>query len=174
MITRLRGGVRARARAARSRSLRNPCSHGGVDRRSILLGLASLALAPAARAQERPGWSATGPLDGREPVDPTEPTAEERRHVPVLVLPRAVRAGRPFDFVIQVGLDPHVMTPAHHVEWVELAVGEERVFVADLGARVAYPIVRVPIVLSETAEITVRARCNLHGTWRTRRAVTVA
>ncbi len=140
----------------------------------MLLGLGCLALAPSvARGQDRPGWSPTGPLDGREPADPNELTAEERRHVPVLVLPRQARAGRPFDFVVQVGVEPHVMTPAHHVEWVEIAVGEERVFVADLGARVAYPIVRVPVVLSETAEVTVRARCNLHDVWRTRRTISV-
>lgn len=140
----------------------------------MLLGLASLAVAPSVtRAQTRPGWSPTGPLDGREPASPNDLTTEEQRHVPVLVLPRQVRAGRPFDFVVQVGVDPHVMTPAHHIEWVEIAVGEERVFVADLGPRVAYPIVRVPIVLDAPAEVTVRARCNLHEIWRTRRTVSV-
>lgn len=140
----------------------------------MLLGLASLVAAPSlARGQARPGWSPTGPLEGREPADPGDLTAEERRHVPVLVLPRQVRAGRPFDFVVQVGVDPHVMTPAHHIEWVEIAVGEERVFVADLGPGVAYPIVRVPVVLGAPAEVTVRARCNLHDVWRTRRTISV-
>lgn len=137
------------------------------------MGLASLALAPIARAQTRPGWSPTGPLDGREPANPEDLSPEERRHVPVLMLPRAARAGRPFDFVAQVGVDPHGMAPAHHIEWVEVAVGDERVFVADLGPRVAYPIVRLSLVLTETVDVTVRAHCNLHGTWRTRRTVPV-
>ena len=141
--------------------------------RSSLLGLVILGLTLPVLAQQRPGWSATDDLEGREPVDPSRLTPEERRHVPLLILPEAVRADRPFDFVVQVGVDPHVMTPAHHIDWVEISVGPRRAFVGDLGADVGYPIVRIPLVLSESSQLTVRAHCNLHGTWRTRRAIPV-
>ena len=106
-------------------------------------------------------------------MDPSTLSTEERRHVPVLTLPERVRRGRSFDLVIQVGPTPHVMEPTHRIDWVEALVGSERVFVADLGAAVSYPIVRVPLTLQASASITVRARCNLHGIWRTRRDVTV-
>ena len=135
--------------------------------------LAAVAVPWPARAQRRDDWSPTGPLEGREPADPNALTPEERRHVPVLVLPERVRAGRPFDLVVQVGVQPHVMTEAHHVDWVEIAVGDERVFVADLTHRVGYPVVRVSLVLSEPVALTARAHCNLHGTWRTRRDIAV-
>lgn len=143
-------------------------------RNALLLGALLCASAtPIAIAQQRADWRPDGPLDGREPDDPDELTPEERRHVPVLVLPRQVRAGRPFDFVVQVGVEPHVMTEAHYVDWVEVAVGGTRVFTADLSPDVGYPIVRVPLVLRAPADLTVRAHCNLHGTWRTRRAIPV-
>lgn len=122
-----------------------------------------------------PGWALAqdGALDGREPRDPSALTAEERRHVPVLVLPTRVRAARAFDLVVQVGVEPHPMTASHHVEWIEVTVGEERAFLATLAGPVAYPIVRVPLTLGASGPLTVRARCNLHGTWRTRRTIEV-
>lgn len=124
-----------------------------------------------ASAQRREGWSPDGPLDGREPADPHDLTNEERRHVPVLVMPERVHAGRPFDLVVQVGPSPHVMTENHHIDWIEVALDAARVFVADLTESVAYPVVRVPIVLRGGATLTARAHCNLHGTWRTRRRI---
>ena len=146
-----------------------------MQRRAFLVGFAlsivGLGL-PRAHAQRR-GWSPTGPLDGREPVDPSALTAEEQRHAPVLVMPEVVRAGRPFDLVVQIGTEPHGMTEAHRIEWIEVAVDERRVLVADLGPGIAYPIVRTSLVLSAPATITARARCNQHEVWRTRRRVEV-
>ena len=138
---------------------------------AALVGLCTLAA--TALAQQRADWSPTGSLEGREAVNPAQLSAEERRHLPVLLLPEVVHAGRPFDFVVQVGVDPHVMNEVHHIDWVEVAVGDRRAFVADLTAAVGYPIVRVPLVLREPTELTVRAHCNLHGTWRTRRSIRV-
>src|SRR5690349_21802009 len=114
---------------------------------------------PRGRAGLRAEWSATGPADGHEPADPTAPSAEERIHVPVLTLPRATRAGRAFDLVVQVGMDPHPMQPDHRIDWVEVRIGETRAWVIDLSAGVPYPIVRVPIALAAAAPLTVRARC---------------
>lgn len=132
-----------------------------------------LLLGAPARAQRREDWSEDGPLDGREPSDPERMTPEERAHVPVLVMPRQPRVGRPFDLVVRVGLETHAMAPHHRIDWIEVAAGSERIFVSDLGPRVAFPVVRVPVVLSESTTLTVRARCNRHGVWRTRREVTV-
>lgn len=133
------------------------------------LGLAGCALLGrgTALAQPPPG----GPLEGREPRDPNDLTPEERAHAPVLVMPRAVRAGRPFDLVVQIGVEPHPMERGHRIEWVEVHAGEERVFASTLGPAVAFPIVRVPIVLSAPTVLTVRARCNRHDVWRTRREI---
>lgn len=149
-----------------------------MQRRAFITGSiasAALALAPRALAQPRRSeWRADGPLEGREPADPSALSAEERRHVPVLVMPELVRAGRPFDLVVQVGVEPHVMTDAHRIEWIEVALDDARVLVADLRApSIAYPIVRASLVMSAPATLTARAYCNQHGVWRTQRRIDV-
>jgi len=140
-------------------------------------GLAGLTLVGPARAQVEPGdraeWSASGPLEGREPRDPQAMTPEERAHAPVLVLPRQARVARPFDLVVQIGEPVHPMSEHHRVDWIEVAAGEARLFVVDLSPAVAYPIVRIPITLPATSVLTARARCSRHGVWRTRREITV-
>lgn len=147
----------------------------GLDRRSFALGsLAALVVGRAGLVRAQPrvvreGWSGTGAPEGREPADLDALTDEERAHVPVLTLPRHVHLGRPFDLVVQVGLRPHAMTSEHHIDWIEVCLDERRVAVVDLSTDVAFPIVRLPIVLPAPAVLTARAHCNLHGTWRTRR-----
>ncbi|RZO51224.1 MAG: hypothetical protein EVA89_33620 [Sandaracinaceae bacterium] len=153
--------------------------HGMSRRRALGLALGSgtalLAFPGAALAQlargPRPDWEPDGPLDGREPADDDAMTPEERRHVPVLTMPLRVHPDRPFDLVVQAGLEPHGMTEAHHIDWMEVALDDTRLAVADLGPSVAYPIIRVPIVLRRPGLLTARIHCTLHGTWRTRRAI---
>lgn len=153
-----------------------------MDRRSFVRGTlgggvaASVlgSLSPtAARAQViRADWSPSGDLEGREPTDVHDLTDEERAHVPVITLPSRLRSGRSFDLVVQIGVRPHECTPEHHIDWIEVALGERRVFVADLSIDVPFPVLRVPLVVRATETLTVRARCNLHGVWRTQRALT--
>lgn len=131
----------------------------------------------AAAQITREDWSASGEPTGREPADEAALTGEERLHVPVLSLPARLRAGRAFDLVVQIGVRPHECTAEHRIDWIEVALGPSggasgewrRVFVADLSVDVPYPVVRVPVVLREPATLVVRARCNVHGVWRTRR-----
>lgn len=142
------------------------------------LGTFATFVAPSlARAQPgrvtRDGWDGRGEPTGREPADVESLTDLERSHVPVLTLPRHVRIGRPFDLVVQIGVRPHEMSAAHHIEWVEVCLDERRVAVIDLTVDVPYPIVRVPIVLGAPAMLVARARCNQHGVWRTRREIAV-
>lgn len=148
---------------------------------AVVVGAASPRDADAQQRQRRGGpcppvraeWSGSGAPDGRSPVDAGAMTDEERGHVPVLTLPERVRSGRAFDLVVQIGARPHEITEAHRIEWIEVCVDERRVLVADLSADVAYPIVRVPLVLRAPATLTARARCNQHGVWITRRAIDV-
>lgn len=147
-----------------------------MDRRAFVHGslaaLATLPLARVASAQPRcprPDWDGTAAPTGREPADAEAMTDEERSHVPVLTLPRHVHLGRPFDLVVQIGLRPHEMIAAHHIDWIEVCLDTHRVAVIDLSADVPYPIVRVPIVVHAPGTLIARARCNQHGVWMTRR-----
>ncbi len=150
--------------------------------RASLIGGAGLAAAPAvaeaqrrrrSRCVERPDWTEAGPPDGREPRDPTAPSAEERLHVPVLALPERVPLGRAFDLAVRVGLEMHPMDPQHRIGWIDAFVGSERAWVIDLGPHVPYPVARVPMRVLASTEVTVRAWCNEHGVWRTRWRVEV-
>lgn len=147
-----------------------------MERRRFLslAGVTAVAALPGrAHAQvTRADWSGAGEPSGREPIDTSALTDEERVHVPVLRLPSRVRTGRAFDLVVQIGVRPHECTAEHRIDWVEISLGERRVFVADLSADVPYPVVRVPLILHEPATLTARARCTLHGVWRTRRDLT--
>jgi superoxide reductase len=152
--------------------------HRRMDRRTLLRGSVASGLAAlgsplvpsrAAAQVTRADWSPTGELTGHEPADLASLTDEERVHVPVITLPARLRVGRSFDLVVQVGVRPHECTEEHHVDWIEVALGERRVFVADLSLDVPFPVVRVPLVVRAAETLTVRARCNQHGVWRTRR-----
>jgi superoxide reductase len=150
-----------------------------MDRRAFVRGslaalAATLPLARIASAQPRftrPDWDGSAAPTGREPADPEVLSDEERSHVPVLTLPRHVHLGRPFDLVVQVGLRPHEMSAAHHIDWIEICLDAQRVAVIDLTPDVPFPIVRVPIVVRASGTLVARARCNQHGVWMTRRAL---
>lgn len=153
--------------------------------RRLFLGTTLLAAAalPAgasiAEAQRRGGrapslradWRPDGPRTGRTPHDPTALDAEERTHLPVLTMPPRIQLGRAFDLVVQIGLEPHPMTTDHKIDWIEVSLGDARVLVADLGAGVPWPIVRVPLLATAAASLVVRARCSQHGVWMTARDV---
>lgn len=131
-----------------------------------LLGLAPATLLGAHAQDSEP----TDEPD-HEPADPQRMTPEERRHVPVLGLPGQVRVDRPFDVMVQVGVETHPMRESHHIDHIEVQLDGTKVFDATLSPAVGYPVVRVPLVLSQSATLTVRAHCTLHGTWRTERAL---
>jgi superoxide reductase len=147
-----------------------------MDRRGFVQGAVAALLFPAGIASAqvvREGWDPSAPPTGREPHDPESLTDEERSHVPVLTLPRHVHLGRSFDLVVQIGLRPHEMTVAHHIDWIEVCLGSTRAAVIDLAPSVPYPIVRIPIVVHEATTLVARAHCNQHGTWMTRRELAI-
>jgi superoxide reductase len=156
-----------------------------MERRAFVRGsLLTLAVAPLieagpAHAQHRApplraDWEPTGPLTGREPVDLAALTDEERSHAPRITLPRHVHAGRAFDLVVQIGAPPHECTDTHRIDWIEVALDEQRVMTADLSTAVPFPILRVPVVLRANATLTARAHCTQHGVWMTRRPIELA
>lgn len=136
----------------------------------LLLGLAPV-VGLGARAQDTQPDRERPEAPDREPTDPERMTPEERRHVPVLGLPGQVRIDRPFDVMVQVGVETHPMRESHHIDHIEVQLDGTKVFDATLSPAVGYPVVRVPLVVSESATLTVRAHCNLHGTWRTQRSL---
>jgi superoxide reductase len=104
--------------------------------------------------------------------DPSKKSALEKGHAPVITAPAAVKAGEPFTVDVAVGENLHPMGPAHWIEFIELAVGNEPAGRADLQPKgYLRPKVSFTVVLPKEAapmgKVTLVARqhCNLHGLW---------
>lgn len=87
-----------------------------------------------------------------------EKTADSatEKHVPLI---EKVDGG----YKVVVGSTIHPMTPEHHIEWVELIVGDAsyRKYLDPAGKPEAYFCVD-----AQGQEVSAREHCNLHGLWR--------
>lgn len=86
-------------------------------------------------------------------VENTTDAAVEK-HVPVI---EKIEGG----YQVSVGSVLHPMTEAHLIQWIDLIAGE-RVFRQHLKAGDT----PVATFLTDAAEVTARAYCNLHGFWK--------
>jgi desulfoferrodoxin (superoxide reductase-like protein) len=96
----------------------------------------------------------------------------DRMHLPIVSLPARPRLGRAFDLVVRVGDPTHEQRQDHHIAWIEVRYGADRLFVCDLSPDVPFPVVRVPVVLRRADELAVRFFCTRHGTFLRRRPLT--
>ena len=92
-------------------------------------------------------------------------TDEEELHVPMLLVPTNLRAGKFFRMQIQVGKEPHPMTGEHYIEWIEGWAGTTRFTRTELAPGISTPDISVSLVLSDDTLLRVFARCNKHGLW---------
>lgn len=95
----------------------------------------------------------------------------DRTHLPIVSLPARPRLGRAFDLVVRVGDPMHEQRRDHHIAWLEVHYGTERLFRSDLSADVPYPVVRVPVVLRRADVLSVSLGCTRHGGFVWRRAL---
>lgn len=103
---------------------------------------------------------------------PGKKSALEKSHAPVITAPATVKAGEPFVVEVAVGETIHPMGPAHWIEFIELAVGNEPAGRADFQPKgYLRPKVAFTVVLPKEAapegkvSLVARQRCNLHGLW---------
>ncbi|MEI6704902.1 MAG: class II SORL domain-containing protein [Deltaproteobacteria bacterium] len=96
----------------------------------------------------------------------------EKKHAPVITAPASVKAGEPFIVDIAVGEILHDMGPAHWIEYIDLAIGNEPAGRADFQAKgylkpkCTFSVV-IPKEAAPAGKVTLIAseRCNLHGYW---------
>jgi len=107
--------------------------------------------------------------------DPANPSDLERKHIPAIEAPEAVRRGQPFDVRIEIGKTlPHPDEPGHYIEFVDLFADETYLARVSLTAGTTRPNITLRVVLDHAfGELRAYARCNLHGTWLGRRAIAV-
>jgi superoxide reductase len=113
--------------------------------------------------------------------DPAQKTPLEKGHAPVLTAPARVSAGEPFTVEVAVGEVLHPMGPAHWIEYIELAIGNEPAGRIDfqpkgyLRPRAVFTVA-LPAEAASAGKVTLlaRQRCNLHGLWEGSLDITVA
>ena len=112
--------------------------------------------------------------------DPDKKSSLEKSHAPVISAPQSVKAGEPFTVEVAVGESLHPMGPAHWIEYIELAIGNEPAGRVDfqskgyLKPKVTFTVV-VPKEAAPAGKVTLMAKqhCNLHGLWEGGLDVTV-
>ncbi|MBF0591259.1 MAG: class II SORL domain-containing protein [Nitrospirae bacterium] len=110
------------------------------------------------------------------PADPNNLTDPEKKHMPVIECPDAVKAGEPFKVSIKVGAIPHVMEEAHNIQWIDVYFGQNFNVRIDLTPVFTKPDVTVTLVKHgkhRTSTLRVVERCNLHGQWETSKEITI-
>jgi len=106
---------------------------------------------------------------GGKPVqkikDPANLTPAETKHSPKIVVEGPVKTGDPTKVTVAVGRAMHPMEAKHHIMWIELYAGEQKVARVDLEPVVSKPVVTFMVVLSGPTTLRAREECNLHGVW---------
>jgi superoxide reductase len=112
--------------------------------------------------------------------DPAKKSPLEKKHLPVISAPATVKAGEPFLVEVSVGEALHDMGPAHWIQDIELAIGNEPAGRIDfqpkgyLKPKATFTLA-VPQDSAPAGKITLiaRERCNLHGYWEASLDITV-
>lgn len=97
--------------------------------------------------------------------DPNKLQGLELGHVPQIMVPNSIHAGKPFEVEIRVGEKLHEMLPAHYIDWVDLYADD--IFLAKfiLTPNFTNPVCKVVLSLNASATLRAIEHCNLHGLW---------
>jgi superoxide reductase len=150
-----------------------------MDRRTFLtstvIGTVAAGISSAASAAERyfPVKVDQSLFDTINRVKvPGKKSPLEMSHAPVILAPKSVKTGEIFTVEISVGDKIHDMGPAHWIEYIELAIGNEPVGRVEIQPRgfmkpKATFTVSLPKEIAPNGMVTLVAfqRCNLHGLW---------
>jgi len=103
---------------------------------------------------------------------PGKKTPLEMSHAPYISAPKSVKPGELFTVEVSIGEKLHDMGPAHWIEYIELAIGNEPVGRVTFQPRgFMKPKATFTLALSKEVApngvVTLVAfqRCNLHGLW---------
>lgn len=104
-----------------------------------------------------------------KPKDWNNLTVLDKKHAPTVKAPDQVKSGEPFEVQLKVGGIDGVEHPnmlSHYVSWLELYAGERPVGKLTLAPIVSNGYkVKLSVSLEESATLSARAFCNLHGVW---------
>lgn len=110
-----------------------------------------------------------------EAADPHNLSDLEKRHIPLIRAPETVRSGECFEVRVEVGeLLPHPNEYKHFVQFMDLYADGTFLVRVDLTAGRTCPKATFCVSLQHPAkELRAYAHCNLHGTWKGRKAIEI-
>lgn len=111
------------------------------------------------------------------PKDKNNLTELEKKHLPIIEAPDAVKQNEPFEVNIHVGgVDgiEHPNEPGHFIEWVELYSGDTYIGRCHFNGGSSYPLAKFKLKLSHAhGPLKVWTKCNLHGIWESEKDIKV-
>ena len=106
-------------------------------------------------------------INSAQSTDINEMSDLEKKHTPVIEAPDSVNKGETFEVTVEVGnLLAHPNENGHFIEWIELYSGDTFLSRIDLIPRLTSPKVSFSVSLDHQHKLVARARCNLHGVWK--------
>ena len=97
--------------------------------------------------------------------DPANLTPAEMKHSPKITVDGPVKAGEPAKVTVAIGRAMHPMEAKHHINWIELYAGDQKIARVELVPEVSKPVVTIMVVLSGPTTLRALEECNLHGVW---------
>lgn len=99
--------------------------------------------------------------------DPDNMTDLEKKHLPVISAPQAVKKDECFEVTVEVGkLLAHPNEPAHFIQFIELYMDDTYLARMDFTARTTCPTMKLCLSLDHAhGKLRAYERCNLHGVW---------
>jgi superoxide reductase len=91
----------------------------------------------------------------------------EKKHLPVITIPKKIRKGERFEVAIEIGkLIKHPNEPGHFIQFIELYADDTYLARMEFTAQTTEPVMKTYVVLKNNYEkLCAYSRCNLHGTW---------
>jgi len=106
----------------------------------------------------------------RKPLNPENPTEEEKMHTPLLTISRqsnTISDNGCIDIQIKVGEIEHEMTSEHFIEFIDIYIDRTYVMRAALTPKRAYPLIST-CLNAASGRLAVISHCNVHGNWITK------
>lgn len=149
-----------------------------INRRGFLLAAGGTLVATTAAAL--PALKGYAPVDpalfaGINRVkDPKAKTLMEKKHAPLIEVPKVVRSGEVVAVTVTVGEVPHPMGAAHYIEAIDLLAGNEPLGRFELRTVGGVAKGTFHVRLERPVTLVARQYCNLHGLWESRLEVAPA
>jgi len=113
-------------------------------------------------------------MDIKKPKDPTLLNDFEKKHIPVVKLPKKVIAGKEMAIKVKIGEVPHLQIPEHYITWVALYEGEKLLQKKNIKPTDNIEEIKFTFTPTEDKELACRAECGIHGIWEQKFTVKIS